>query len=70
MADTDAFPEIKQVSQRWAHRWLPIDGPDILTGQVVAFATTGVSMTVIPAVAGTTAEPIGVAIIPPQPGRP
>ena len=64
MADTDAFPEIKQVLHNDGPTYGFTAGADILAGQVVAYATTGVSMTVIPAVAGTTAEPIGVAIIP------
>lgn len=64
MADTDAFPEIKQVLHNDGNTYGFTAGADILAGQVVAYATTGVSMTVVPAVAGTTAEPIGVAIIP------
>lgn len=70
MADTDAFPEIKQVLHNDGPTYGFTAGDDILAGQVVAFATTGVSMTVIPAVAGTTAEPIGVAIIPAAAGAP
>lgn len=70
MVDTDAFPEIKQVLHNDGPTYGFTAGDDILAGQVVAFATTGVSMTVIPAVAGTTAEPIGVAIIPAAAGAP
>lgn len=36
-------------------------GADIVAGQAVAFADTGVSMTVHPAVKGTTGQLIGVA---------
>lgn len=64
MADTGAFPEIKQVLHNDGPTYGFTAGAAIKAGQVVAYATTGVSMTVIPAVAGTTAEPIGVAIIP------
>ena len=64
MADTAAFPEIKQVLHNDGPTYGFTAGAAIKAGQVVAFAANGVSMTVIPAVAGTTAEPIGVAIIP------
>ena len=70
MADTNAFPEIKQVLHNDGPTYGFTAGAAIKAGQVVAFAATGVSMTVIPAVAGTTAEPIGVAIIPAAAGAP
>jgi hypothetical protein len=64
MADTESFPAIKQVMHNDGNAYGFTAGADILAGQVVAYAAAGVTMTVIPAVAGTTAEPIGVAIIP------
>ena len=64
MADITKFPEIKQVLHNDGPTFGFIAGAAIKAGQVVAFATTGVSDTVHPAIAGTTAQPIGVAIIP------
>ena len=63
MADITAFPsfnpseggDLKGVGTYTA-------GAAITAGQVVAFATTGVSKTVHPAVSGTTGQVIGVAL--------
>lgn len=64
MADTATFPTIKQVLHNDGPTYGFTAGAAIKAGQVVAYAAAGTSETVIPAVAGTTAEPIGVAIIP------
>lgn len=64
MADIGTFPEIKQVLHNDGPTFRFIAGAAIKAGQVVAFAATGVSDTVHPAIAGTTAQPIGVAVLP------
>jgi len=62
MANTDPFPTIRNVLVSGDALMNLTAGATILAGQVVAFAGTGVSNTVHPAVKGTTAQPIGVAL--------
>ena len=70
MTDIDTFPTLTNVLHNDGPTFGFIAGAAIKAGQVVAFATTGVSDTVHPAIAGTTAQPIGVAIIPAAAGAP
>ncbi len=70
MTDIATFPTLTLVLHNDGPTFGFIAGADIKAGQVVAFATTGVSYTVHPAIAGTTAQPIGVAIIPAAAGAP
>jgi len=62
MADITAFPTIYQVVSQGHHNARDvIAGATIKAGQVVAYARTGVSNTVHPAVKGTTGGLAGVA---------
>jgi len=70
MTDIAAFPTLTQVLYSDGPTYPFTAGAAIKAGQVVAFATTGVTDTVHPAVAGTTAQPIGVAVIPAASGAP
>lgn len=62
MADIAAFPTIRNVlySGKNIHKFIATTA--VTAGQVVAFAGTGVSGAVIPAIKGTTGQPIGVAL--------
>ncbi len=62
MADIAAFTSIRNVLHSGDNIQNYIAGADIKAGQVVAIHGTGVSMTVHPAVKGTTAMPAGVAL--------
>lgn len=71
MADTASFPTtLGNVHHNNGPTYTFTAGADILKGQVVAYAATGVSMTVQPGVSGTTGPSIGVAIIPASSGDP
>lgn len=70
MADTATFPTIKQVLHNDGPTYGFTAGAAIKAGQVVAYAAAGTSETVIPAVAGTTGAPIGVAFLPAASGAP
>jgi len=70
MTDISAFPVLTQVLHSDGPTYPFTAGATIKAGQVVAFAATGVSDTVHPAIAGTTAQPIGVAVIPAASGDP
>ncbi len=62
MTDIGVFPKITNVvSQGHRNARDVIAGADIKAGQVVAYAATGVSNTVIPAIKGTTGSVAGVA---------
>lgn len=63
MADTATWTTISHVLDSGTNLQTFTAGADIKAGMVVAYASTGVSDTVHPAVAGTTEAPIGVAII-------
>jgi hypothetical protein len=62
MGDILAFPTIRNVlwSGKNIHKFTATTA--VKAGQVVAFAATGVSGAVIPAVKGTSGQPIGVAL--------
>lgn len=62
MADISAFPTIRQVlwSGKNIHKFTATQA--VKAGQVVAFAATGVSGAVNPALKATTGQPIGVAL--------
>lgn len=62
MAGIGTFPTIRNVLYSGDNIQLFTAGAAITAGQVVAFATTGVSKTVHPAKKGTTGMPIGVAL--------
>ena len=70
MTDIATFPTLTLVLHNDGPTYPFTAGAAIKAGQVVAFATTGVTDTVYPAVAGTTAQPIGVALIPAAAGDP
>ena len=61
MADTSAWPSMSNIVLDAGLTFTFTAGADIKAGQVVAFAGTGVSRTVQPAVAGTTGPVAGVA---------
>lgn len=62
MADISEFPIIRNVLESGDNLKSYIAGAAIKAGQLVAIHGTGVSRTVHPAVKGTTAAPVGVAI--------
>lgn len=62
MVDIAVFPTIQRVLYTGGNTNSYIAGATILPGQLVAFAASGASMTVVPAVNGVTGQPVGVAI--------
>jgi len=62
MVDIAALPTIRNVLCEGDNIGKFTAGAIIVAGQVVAFADTGVSMTVHPAINATTRMPIGVAL--------
>jgi hypothetical protein len=62
MADTGTFPTIRNVLVAWDNIKQFTAGAALTAGMVVAFAATGVSRTVHPAIKGTTAMPVGVVL--------
>jgi hypothetical protein len=62
MADIAAFPTIRNVlwTGKNIHKFTATTA--VTAGQVVAFAATGVSGAVIPAIKATSGQPIGVAL--------
>lgn len=62
MVDIAAFPAVHDILVSGDNIQSFIAGAAITAGQVVAFADTGVSDTVHPAVTGTTASAVGVAL--------
>lgn len=62
MTAITAFPTIRNVIEAGSNILTFKAGATVKAGQVVAFEATGVSRQVIPAVKGTTGQPIGVAV--------
>ena len=62
MADISAFPTIPQIVEYLDTSRTFIASGTIVAGQVVAYAATGVTDTVLASVAGAGGRPIGVAI--------
>ena len=62
MTDISSFPTIRNVLESGDNIQPFTAGAAITAGQVVAFADTGVSRTVHPAVNGTTGTAVGVAL--------
>ena len=62
MADISAFPTIRHVLESGENLITMTAGAAITAGQVVSFHGTGVSRTVHPCIAGTTGQPVGVAL--------
>jgi len=62
MGDITTFPTIRNVLYSGTNIHKFIATTAVTAGQVVAFAATGVSGAVIPAVKGTSGQPIGVAL--------
>lgn len=69
MSDIAAFPTLQQVFYSGNNRRTFIASGTILAGQVVCFASTGVSDTVLASVAGAGTKPIGVACEPATDGQ-
>ena len=62
MADITSFPTIRNVLYSGNNIVEFTATSAVKAGMVVAFAATGVSDAVLPAIKGTTAQPIGVAL--------